>query len=101
MEAIAQSRLTGHGSHATETGHRPREPLPSFLFEIGLCTREACIEHPPSAAKHPRLVAAYDSRRPRSFSAVGHAFQAGLVGGLAATHRGEGQRQWGHRGGRQ
>jgi hypothetical protein len=38
--------LTGHGSHGTETAHRPREPWHSFLFEIGPCTWEPCGEQP-------------------------------------------------------
>ena len=42
--AMAQFWLTGHGSHGTETAHRPREPWHSFLFEIDPCTWEPCGE---------------------------------------------------------
>ena len=51
-----------------------------------------------SADKRPCPVAAFDSRRQRSFPAVGHAFQAGLWGGLAATHLGKARTQRGHGG---
>ena len=39
---VCQRRLTGHGSHGTETAHRSREPGRCFLFEIGPCTWESC-----------------------------------------------------------
>ena len=88
--------------------HRPREPwhrdgspatgaMAQFFVrdrsvQLGAMWRAAF-----SADKHPCLVAAFDSRQ-RSFSAVGHAFQAGLWGGLAATHLGEARRPRGHGG---
>ena len=87
--------------------HRPREPwhrdgspvtgaMAQFVVRdrsvhLGAMWRAAF-----SADKHPCPVAAFDSRRQRSFSAVGHAFQAGLWGGLAATHLGEARRPRGH-----
>ena len=89
--------------------HRPREPwhrdgspatgaMAQFFVRdrsvhLGAMWRAAF-----SADKHPCPVAAFDSRRQRSFSAVGHAFQAGLWGGLAATHLGEARRPRGHGG---